>query len=226
MTVAYTKKVNYWRFDDHPNKDSVLEKNRNYDVEGFDWWEYVYEEWQEDCAAQGFVPDLDQTHFNGFWSQGDGAAFYALDDYDLKKLTEGFIFPSEIAKEAIHRYAAIKIHRVGFHYRYCHENTFEAEVVIDTNEVEEYCKDMTCGPDEADKTAWEREMNNIENALLHLSVAIDEQFTDAARDLYRRLRDEYDARTSDEYLAERFSFMPDLVFDYDGNAEHMLDLAS
>lgn len=41
----------------------------------YKWWDYVYEDFVEDCAALGV--EVQDFIFSGFWSQGDGAAITA-----------------------------------------------------------------------------------------------------------------------------------------------------
>ena len=55
-----------------PAQMALIEKNRDINVD-HDWWDGVYEDSKEVCAAFGI--DIDDISFSGFWSQGDGACF-------------------------------------------------------------------------------------------------------------------------------------------------------
>ena len=54
---------------------AVLDKYRDWNVEGLDWWDSVYEDAQAIGALMGFTGM--EIGFSGFWSQGDGARFDA-----------------------------------------------------------------------------------------------------------------------------------------------------
>ncbi len=54
-------------------KKNAIEKNRDYDIESYDWWEPIIEGFTEDLEEIGMT-DLD-CQFSGFYSQGDGASF-------------------------------------------------------------------------------------------------------------------------------------------------------
>ena len=61
----------------------VLEKHRYWNVEGFEWWDSVYDMSHEDLKAKGFMDC--KIWFSGFSSQGDGACFDCT-NFDGEKL--------------------------------------------------------------------------------------------------------------------------------------------
>lgn len=55
-----------------PAQMALVEKHRDINVD-HDWWDGVYTDSKDVCAAFGI--DIDDISFSGFWSQGDGACF-------------------------------------------------------------------------------------------------------------------------------------------------------
>lgn len=62
-------------------KENAREVERGGYLEGWDWYEGVYEQYQTLLSILGF--DVDRMYFSGFSSQGDGACFTG--DYLYKK---------------------------------------------------------------------------------------------------------------------------------------------
>lgn len=224
MTATYCKEVKFWSFKDHPNKPAVIAKNREWHVDIHDWWDFVYEQWARDCGEKGFSPDLSKTFFRGFWSQGDGAAFYGLDDVDLAILLKDFKFKNKYTKEVLEDEIDISIQRNGYATYYCHENTFYVALEVTWSNVEEYCKSVACDDEYTDDHL--RLQHDVEDDLSRLDDFINDIFTTAAKELYQMLENEYDALTSDSYLAETFEGIDDIVFDLDGNYEHLPIIAA
>lgn len=54
---------------------ALIEKHRGINVD-CDWWDCVYDDSKEVCAAFGI--DIDDIAFSGFYSQGDGASFTTI----------------------------------------------------------------------------------------------------------------------------------------------------
>jgi hypothetical protein len=52
----------------------LIEQHRDCNLD-HDWWDNTYADFKEVACAFGVRLDLDQIHFSGFWSQGDGASF-------------------------------------------------------------------------------------------------------------------------------------------------------
>lgn len=81
-----------WLALSEERRDTLLEKYRNTNVEDVEWWDSVYEQFDEQMAEVGIYVNR-ETHgrqglqrlciyFSGFWSQGDGACFEGhVDDW-------------------------------------------------------------------------------------------------------------------------------------------------
>ena len=60
------------------NDDEVqarYEKWLTFCTDGWDWWEPQYEGFVEAMKDKGVTVPMEDIHFSGFWSQGDGASF-------------------------------------------------------------------------------------------------------------------------------------------------------
>src|SRR5574344_302457 len=62
---------------DEKTKDKVLEKYKDFNVDGFDWWNWAYEDFAEQCLKKGIEVDLKHTYFSLGYSQSDYAAITA-----------------------------------------------------------------------------------------------------------------------------------------------------
>lgn len=54
-------------------KETARNKYREHNLDGFDWWDFVYDDAKTIAALFGLR--IDRIYFSGFWSQGDGACF-------------------------------------------------------------------------------------------------------------------------------------------------------
>ncbi len=54
-------------------KKNAIEKNRDYDIESYDWWENIIDEFTRGLEEIGMTRV--DCQFSGFYSQGDGASF-------------------------------------------------------------------------------------------------------------------------------------------------------
>ena len=70
-----TETINIYTFDELSvaAKEKALETYRDWNVDGFDWWDCVYDDAKHIAALMGM--DIKDIWFSGFWSQGDGASF-------------------------------------------------------------------------------------------------------------------------------------------------------
>jgi hypothetical protein len=78
--------------------DSLLDKHRDINVEGWDWWDYTFDHWIEKLLPLGIRTDATQMQFSGFWSQGDGASFTG--EIDTKQFFD--------AHPELHKFTAAK----------------------------------------------------------------------------------------------------------------------
>jgi len=54
-------------------KEKLIKKYRDCNVDGYDWWDHVYENFKTDLAEEGF--EVEDIHFDGFYHQGSYADF-------------------------------------------------------------------------------------------------------------------------------------------------------
>jgi hypothetical protein len=141
---------------------------------GYDWYEYVFNDWKEKLSAIGFVDA--NIFFSGFCSQGDGACFTSRVDIEL--LLEQF---------DDHRYAWLASSddflnhcggAVEHHGRYYHSNS--CRFGVDFHHGGEWLGAVV---DE-----FERDVESLRK--------------DLSNQIYSELSDLWDSITSDESLSE------------------------
>lgn len=151
----------------------VVENNRYLNVDFFDWYHSIIDDWTEKLEKLGFnAPDI---QFSGFNSQGDGASF-TCNSLDWEKIMVGkYAGLFELANE----YFTGKVSRSPS-IRYVHEKSTSVE--IDTNGAtltDE--QDALVGELEKEINAWMVETNKT---------------------IYKELECDYDFQTSDEVVRE------------------------
>ena len=60
-------------------QQKVIDKNRNINVDDYDWFDTTKSDFHTDLETLGFY-NID-SQFSGFWSQGDGASFTGSYEY-------------------------------------------------------------------------------------------------------------------------------------------------
>ena len=109
-------------------REQLLEKYHDVNVDhGSDWHEHVLEHQQELFKAAGWIVELEDMRFCGFWSQGDGASF--IGQFVGSADTPAWIKTLLDADE-------VQVHAVRGSSRYAHHNTCRTEL-------EEYGADLT-----------------------------------------------------------------------------------
>jgi hypothetical protein len=188
------------------NKQDLIDKHREINVDSDWWYESVYEWFEEECKARGvsiattrrYIPQryggLQATRtemkldisWSGFWSQGDGAAFAGHID-DVEKALSPYYDDFPIFQ----KYKEIGGH-FGFSWRVGRGNNIQFDSV-------EYERMSYYLDDHPLAEIWDGE----------LAIEIEKAecvFRDLADDLcdllYKALRDEYDALTTDEAVWE------------------------
>lgn len=205
--------------------DSAKQKARDWYLNGmdYDWYDGVYEMAIEDGKKLGF--DIAEIHFSGFYSQGDGARWKgAIDVADWLKANA----PDTIGVSAL--IALINTGYIPAHTKvsttysqYCHENTMDvAELhevdgrLIDSDELDEVEleEELIEGQGIFDglSVANMRDIINTDEAnpyrlsnLHRLDEALETSAKDYARDIYQRLREEYDYLCSEEMMLDHFN---------------------
>lgn len=177
-------------------KAKLLEKYRTFNVDHIDWWDCVYEQFQEDMKTVGIR--VDEMYFSGFWSQGDGACFEGVvENWDLFLKSLGHD-NEYLINEATYNWTFSSKHQ-GHYY---HENCVA------------FFDDSISLPNHADDEDWAHYYldgkEELRKAVIVSQLAqysgIESDFVEAfkrhMRDLYSRLEDEYDNLTSDEAVLE------------------------
>jgi hypothetical protein len=189
------------------NKQDLIDKHREINVDGDWWYESVYEWFEEECKARGvyvattrrYIPQryggLESTRtvmkldisWSGFWSQGDGAAFAGGIDCVGKALAPfGDDYPIlQKYIEEVGGYFSFDwgIGR-GNNIQFNNVNYERMSSYLDDHPLAEIWDDEL-----------EKEMDKAECVFRDLA-------DDLCSLLYQSLRDEYDALTTDEAVWE------------------------
>ena len=151
----------------------VIEDNRYLNVEYFDWYHSIIEEWTAKLEEAGYMEP--EILFSGFYSQGDGASF------TCKSLNWNKIMVGKYAGllEMANEYFTGKVSRSPS-IRYVHEKSTSVEI---------YTNGATL-TDEQDALVGE------------LEKEIDAWMVETNKEIYRELESDYDFQTSDEVVRE------------------------
>jgi hypothetical protein len=199
------------------------QKVKEWYIEGMDyeWWEGVYEMAITDGYEKGFC--IDKIYFSGFCSQGDGASW--IGQVDIRQWLEENL-PDSIGLSAwcqLIQEGVISMHLKveANNTHYCHESTMQfGEVVDDTDVFED---DYTMQKESIFKgmeiqhlfDIIESDNNCPIKSTEGIEQAIAESAKDYARNIYSRLREEYEYLCSEEMMLDHFD-CNDYHFDEDG----------
>lgn len=169
-------------------KAKFRDANRDWSVDGIDWWDGVYGDFLAVCQIVGVVTNIRHVVFSGFWSQGDGASFagswrwraeasaeirqHAPEDTELHRITDALTAEGVKARLCGATYLGATISRSDS--MYCHSGTMNVEFEIG---------------DENTGSCFENE-------------DLEQLFRDLADWLYENLENEYEHLTSDDHLDE------------------------
>lgn len=175
--------VTVYTFDELPAqaKEKAISDRREVNLDGWDWWEGVYDDARDIAAGIGI--EIEKIYFSGFCSQGDGACFegtyaykrprlcrYACEDAYINSIISRL---DDVQQRHFYQLIADIRHNNG---RYYHENSVSIDVNIN------------------------REWN------LLVTREVQEEVESALRDfmrwIYNRLRAEYDYLQSDVTIAQ------------------------
>jgi hypothetical protein len=171
-----------------------------------DWYEEIYARAKEEGPARGFI--IDEIKFSGFHSQGDGASwtgFVYLQEFiqyhntpDAKDYTQYSIL-AELIRDGWCE-GSVAIRRSGFYYN--HSGTMRSEGIDDRIHYAEDDSVLEGGIlDGANVRELAKSIDT--DALLN---ELGEWVTDKARayadDIFKQLREEYDAYTEEQYFKE------------------------
>lgn len=196
------------------DRAKLIETYRDINVyEG--WWDYIDDDFKGDM--QPFGIRVDEVMFSGFYSQGSGACFTGIVT-DITKLLAAMQHPqaTQLGLFLDTMGCSIRIeHRSANYY---HENTMH----LDVESLDFALPGDLYYHDEEFDEAFEHlgalRCAALKAALQQVDYTTTEQdilefLRDKARDLYTRLRDEYEHLTSDEEVWEAI-VINDLHIDY------------
>ena len=175
------------------NKE-LLDKYRYVNVENVEWYEYIFSDFEEDMSKRGVR--VDQIYFSGFWSQGDGACFEGrVVDWCLYLLHLGYD-DETLASHARDWWSCILDKRA---HQYHHEFTVlvDSDIYMGANPYVE-------GEDPLRYDAWHHKMNSYD--FLAMSNEIEQDMRRHMKDLYNKLREEYEHLVTDEAVIEWLEF--------------------
>lgn len=196
-------------------QETALEWYRSGYLEGDEWWEFVYEDFERITKILGIELYQKPTNrvrqdnmivtrpaiwFSGFWSQGDGACYEGVYRYakgSAKKIREYNPNDTELHRIADELAALQKVSgyqltaRIGHSGRYYHKYTMGIDV--------EHGLDWV--------------------VLSHIEDELIEALRDLAQWLYERLEQEYEGLMSEENLKESLE-AGDYEFTEDGRVWH------
>lgn len=193
-------------------KEYAIQKHRQ-DGFNYDWWDSVYEMVKEDSKGVGFT--IESIYFSGFWNQGDGACWEGY--VDIEEWLE-VNCPNSIGisawRQLVQEEYITKTLKVTHSGHYSHENTMRFEDLdfsLDPDPEEASTNGFYMAKERSVFAGMEWKLlldiiktdpqcpyKNIEQ----LQEAIEESAKDFARDVYKRLQEEYDYLTSDESISE------------------------
>ena len=190
------------RFDALPprQREEILDKHRNWNVDDMDWWDSVYDIFKEDMHLIGI--NVYRMYFSGFSSQGDGACFEGwVDDWELFLKSLGHTSPALIALAD----TGWRFH-VEHKGRYYHENCTRFDACLNTLDCndaindEEFAEVFSPYKSEIQTAAWMALIADYKRE--DLENQFEEAFKDHMRGLYNRLEEEFDRLTSDEAVLD------------------------
>lgn len=175
---------------DDQQRSELIEKYRDINVD-HDWWDCLYEDFKLDMQTKGIT--VDEMNFTGFYSQGDGASFTGRIDmiqfmkvHELEQRYMGAVFfagQGELWGNILRGSS-----------RYSHENTVSVNLEADTyNNFEE---------DSTRHEVYEAMEEVLDSEWKDLEEDVSEICKGYMRDLYYKLREEYEYLTSDEVVWE------------------------
>ncbi len=181
-------------------RDEILDKHRNWNVDHIEWWDDVYDVFKHDMEDVGI--EVDKMYFSGFWSQGDGACFEGrVDDWSKFLASVGYTCPALIGLAC--NAWRFSVDHSGHYY---HENctSFSSDMASPSDycysELDEFVDAHSPYKTEIQNAAFLTILQGYDYDSLY--TEFEEAFKGHMRDLYSRLEVEYDHLTSDESVLE------------------------
>jgi hypothetical protein len=178
---------------------NAIEKNRDYEIERYDWPEPIIEGFEEEMLECGLTRV--KCEFEGFNNQGDGASFTAR-SWDNKKFVKEALGMKDMPDEVLDN---IYIEIVRNSSRHVHYNTISADVSVDGDEEIEM------------RFATDFSINvNVQDQCDLIEPKATEWARNKSKDLFNRLETYYEELQSDDNVAE-FLRSSGYKFDKNGN---------
>lgn len=188
----------------------ILDRHRDINVVGYDWWDRVYDDFKADMYAIGI--HVERMYFSGFWSQGDGACFEGR-VVDWRSFLKSLGYTDEMMVQHFADHASFSVSHSG-HYYHANCTRFDAEFYLPDQYVTDEHFLEHCGfGEELRDAALIAVLSKFDGR--KLADEFTEAFKDHMRDLYRRLENEHEYLTSDEAVLEALhaNYMLDQVID-------------
>lgn len=171
-------------------KDELIEKYRSINVD-YEWWDHIYDDMKIEMETKGI--SVNDMHFSGFYSQGDGACFIGRIDMaqflKVHQLEQKYMAATFFAGQG-----ELWANLDQGNSRYYHENTVSASLVVDSyNNYEE---------DSTRYQVYETMQKVLDDEWKDLEDDVNNICRGYMQDLYRKLRDEHEHLTSDEVVWE------------------------
>lgn len=176
-------------------KQALIERYRDFNVDGVAWWDCVYHDFTEDMVEAGIhVYDMS---FSGFWSQGDGASFTGYINDNKKFLEQHGLtvsYPWMTKLLEMGGDFTLEVERTSHHY--VHENT----VGVTLSHTDMFTHVL---PRDDLRSAIAEQWDNLLEAEYNtICDAATDIIRGYCRELYRRLEETYEYLTSDEAVWE------------------------
>jgi hypothetical protein len=171
-----------------------------------DWYEEIYARAKEEGPARGFI--IDEIKFSGFHSQGDGASwtgFVYLQDFleyhnkpEAKDYTQYTVL-QELIRDGWCE-GNVAIGRFGFYYN--HSGMMRSEGIDDRIHYAEDDSVMDGGILDGANVRELAESIDTDALFNELDEWLLGRAKDYADDIYKQLREEYEAYTEEEYFKD------------------------
>lgn len=215
-----TKEITIYKYGELSEQSQ--QKAREWYIEGmdYDWWDSVYEMASEDGKEKGFY--IDRIYFSGFYSQGDGASWTGQVDVrqwleEHEKDSIGLSAWCQLIQEGV---VSMFSKVVANNSHYCHESTMQFSDVEDDGAFND--EDEMEGQSIFKGMQVQQLFDIIAtdpNCPIKSTEALTQAITESgrqyARDIYARLREEYEYLCSEEMMLDHFD-CNDFMFDEDG----------
>ena len=168
--------------------DELIDKHWDINV-SYEWWDYTYEDFKVEMQTKGIT--VDEMNFTGFYSQGDGASFTGrvdmiqflkVHDIDHKYMAASFFAEQGELWAEITRGSS----------RYSHENSVSINLMVDS--YNNYAEGSTR------YEVYETMQEVLDLEIPDLEKEVEDICKGYMRDLYAKLRDEYEHLTSREAI--------------------------